>query len=324
MAAADESADVFGTHALRDAVLAAWRSSPTRFREDANSEEDLVRGGYRDRLVVELAQNAADAAARDGRPGRVLFRLRGGLLEVSNTGSALDAAGVESLAALRASAKRDGDTAQVGRFGVGFAAALAVCDSPVLRSTQGGVRFSAAETLAAVRAEPSLADEVARREDQVPVLRLPFAESTPPEPGYDTTVVLPLRDADAVAVVHRLLDDVDAGLLLALPSLGEVVVETELTTAAHWRPRSLTTATSWCRTRAGPCAGGSGVRWARSRPSCWPTGPLRSGRIAAGQSPGPSRSTQKAARPDCRRRFRPCSTPPRPPTNRWRCRHCCW
>ncbi|MDH4353660.1 MAG: hypothetical protein OEW41_06725, partial [Actinomycetota bacterium] len=203
-------------------MLAAWRSSPTRFREDANSEEDLVRGGYRDRLVVELAQNAADAAARDGRPGRVLFRLRGGLLEVSNTGSALDAAGVESLAALRASAKRDGDTAQVGRFGVGFAAALAVCDNPGLRSTQGGVRFSAAETLAAVRAEPSLADEVARRQDQVPVLRLPFPESTPPEPGYDTTVVLPLRDADAVAVVHRLLDDVDAGLLLALPSLGEV------------------------------------------------------------------------------------------------------
>ena len=231
MTAADESADVFGTLALRDAVLAAWRGSPTRFREDANSEEDLVRGGYRDRLVVELAQNAADAAARVGRPGRVRFRLRADRLEVSNTGSALDAAGVESLAALRASAKRDGDADQVGRFGVGFAAVLAVCDSPALRSSQGGVRFSAAETLAAVQHEPSLAAEVERRGHQVPILRLPFPDSTAPDAGYDTTVVLQLRDPDAVALVHRLLAEVDAALLLALPSLSEVVVET----GAHHR-----------------------------------------------------------------------------------------
>ena len=54
--------DPFQTAALRDGVLAAWRDSPTRFREDANAEEDLYLGGYRDRLFVELAQNAADAA----------------------------------------------------------------------------------------------------------------------------------------------------------------------------------------------------------------------------------------------------------------------
>jgi hypothetical protein len=44
---------------LRRRVLAAWTDSPARFREDANAEEDLVLGGYRDRLLVELAQNAA-------------------------------------------------------------------------------------------------------------------------------------------------------------------------------------------------------------------------------------------------------------------------
>jgi len=42
------------------------RGSPTRFREDANAEEDLRLGGYRDRLLVELAQNAADAAGSGG------------------------------------------------------------------------------------------------------------------------------------------------------------------------------------------------------------------------------------------------------------------
>ncbi|MGH3403816.1 MAG: hypothetical protein ACRDRJ_15155, partial [Streptosporangiaceae bacterium] len=58
--------DPFGTAGLRRRVLAAWAASPARFREDANAEEDYALGGYRDRAVVELAQNAADAAARAG------------------------------------------------------------------------------------------------------------------------------------------------------------------------------------------------------------------------------------------------------------------
>ncbi|MDQ1294137.1 MAG: hypothetical protein QG608_2020, partial [Actinomycetota bacterium] len=56
--------DPFGTAGIRRRVLAGWTDSPIRFREDANTEEDLALGGYRDRVVVELAQNAADAAIR--------------------------------------------------------------------------------------------------------------------------------------------------------------------------------------------------------------------------------------------------------------------
>ena len=59
--------DPFGTAALRAAVLDAWAASPTRFREDANAEEDLRLGGYADTWFVELAQNAADAAGSAGR-----------------------------------------------------------------------------------------------------------------------------------------------------------------------------------------------------------------------------------------------------------------
>ena len=59
--------DPFGTAALRKSVLDAWAASPTRFREDANAEEDLRLGGYADTWFVELAQNAADAAGSAGR-----------------------------------------------------------------------------------------------------------------------------------------------------------------------------------------------------------------------------------------------------------------
>ena len=154
-------------------VLAAWTASPARFREDANAEEDLVRGGYRDRLLVELAQNAADAAARAGVPGRLRLELAGETLRAANTGAPLDADGVQGLATLRASAKRD-EHASVGRFGVGFAAVLAVSDEPAVVSTAGGVRFSAARTRAEVDALPALAGELERRGGAVPVLRLPW------------------------------------------------------------------------------------------------------------------------------------------------------
>ncbi|MET8581095.1 molecular chaperone Hsp90 [Streptomyces collinus] len=241
---AAEGADPFGTARLRRGVLDAWATSPARFREDANAEEDLVLGGYRDRLVVELAQNAADAAARAGTPGRLRLTLRDGVLVAANTGAPLDATGVESLSTLRASAKRDvQDThGAVGRFGVGFAAVLSVTDEPAIIGRHGGVRWSLAEarTLAAdtARHSPGLGDEIRRRDGHVPLLRLPFAaEGSAPEP-YDTAVILPLRDTAATDLAERLLDAVDDALLLALPGLDEVVVEVDGETPRTLRRRT--------------------------------------------------------------------------------------
>ncbi|MGW9134612.1 sacsin N-terminal ATP-binding-like domain-containing protein [Streptomyces sp. NPDC055681] len=232
---ATEGADPFGTARLRRGVLDAWGAGPARFREDANAEEDLALGGYRDRLVVELAQNAADAAARAGVPGRLRLTLHPGdagnaVLAAANTGAPLDATGVESLSTLRASAKREGHESAVGRFGVGFAAVLAVSDEPAVVGRHGGVRWSLAEARGLARqaavGSPGLGDELRRRDGHVPLLRLPLpAEGTAPD-GYDTVVVLPLRDGVAEDLVGRLLAAVDDALLLTLPGLEEIVIDT--------------------------------------------------------------------------------------------------
>ncbi|MCF2529434.1 sacsin N-terminal ATP-binding-like domain-containing protein [Yinghuangia soli] len=219
--------DTFATAGLRRAVLDAWAAQPARFREDANAEEELALGGYRDRLVVELAQNAADAAARTGVPGRLRLTLRDGVLAAANTGDPLHADGVLALSTLRASAKRDEGPGTVGRFGVGFAAVLAVSDEPAVLSRTGGVRWSLREAQELAEAVVEIADEVVRRDGAVPVLRLPLpAEGTPPE-GYDTVVVLPLRDGPAADLAARLLAEIDDALLLTLSGLGEIVVETD-------------------------------------------------------------------------------------------------
>lgn len=192
-------------------------------------------GPYRDRVIIELAGNAADAAAAVGAPGRLLLRLTEvagtPTLLAANTGAPLDAAGVAALSSLRASAKIDPATdisptpperPEIGRFGVGFAAVLAVCDEPTIGSRHAAVRFSAAETRTALAADGQPSGS------QVPVLRLGFTDPTRPPDGYDTVVVLPLRDDVALATVRRLLAAVDDPLLLALPALAHVDIRDDL------------------------------------------------------------------------------------------------
>lgn len=200
--------DPFGTEALRASVLRAWADSPTRLTEDTNAERDLRVGAYRDRLFVELAQNAADAALAAGVPGTVRVSVVDGELRFANTGAPLDARGVASLSSLRASAKEG----MVGQFGVGFAAVLAVSSEPRVISRTGGVAFSEARTREAVQ------------RDEVPVLRLPWpVEEQVPE-GFDTEVRLPLRDGvDPDELLNRLSGEVE-DLLLVLPWLARVEV----------------------------------------------------------------------------------------------------
>ncbi len=241
----DSQADPFGTAGLRRTVLEAWSASPARFREDANAEEDYALGGYRDRVIVELAQNAADAAARAGVPGRLWLTLHDSTLVAANTGAPLDAAGVAALSTLRASSKRDlapgavRRTAEttVGRFGVGFAAAAAVSDEPHIASLTGAVTWSRTAAAGLIREIPGVAAELARRSGQLPVLRLPFAAAGAPPEGFATAVTLPLRDETAVLLVERLLAETGPALLLALPALASIEIAidgvTRALTAAH-------------------------------------------------------------------------------------------
>jgi hypothetical protein len=228
----DSQSDPFGTAELRRRVLDAWAASPARFREDANAEEDYALGGYRDRVIVELAQNAADAASRGGVPGHLRLTLRGGTLVAANTGAPLDAAGVAALSTLRASSKRGPAAAQnaVGRFGVGFAAAVAVSEEPRIASRTGAVAWSRSGARELVQQLPAVAAELAGRSGHVPVLRLPFAADGAPPEGFATAVTLPLRDEDAVQLLRRLLAETGPALLLALPALATIEIEADAAT----------------------------------------------------------------------------------------------
>ncbi len=174
-----------------------------------------MRAGYRDRLLTELAQNAADAAARGGAPGRVAVWVDAAGLHVANTGVPLDVSGVHALTALRASAKSEAGST-VGRFGVGFTAVVAVSEEIEFRSSAGSVRFSRAETWNTLRDNDI---HIPADGFQPPVLRLAWPVSDAPADGFDSEIVLRLRpdiDPDSLLAAMRVEA---ADLLLELPAL---------------------------------------------------------------------------------------------------------
>ncbi|MFT3899165.1 MAG: hypothetical protein QM728_02835 [Gordonia sp. (in: high G+C Gram-positive bacteria)] len=207
----------FGVDARRDAVLAAWRASPTRLIEDARTEADLAEVGYRDRLFTELAANAADAAAATGVPGTIAaWHGDDGALHVANTGRPLTPEGVDSLLALRVSAK-DGDGQTVGRFGVGFAAVVPVADRVEIRSTTGSLVFDCDRTAQLV-ADLDLAGE------RAPLLRLAWSGDGRPADGFDTEIVLHPRAGVDVDDLLADIADQACDRLLELPAMGTVRV----------------------------------------------------------------------------------------------------
>ncbi|MGY0503079.1 sacsin N-terminal ATP-binding-like domain-containing protein [Nocardia sp. FBN12] len=216
--------DPFGTAQLRAGVLAAWRDSPTRLREDSASEADLVAAGYRDRLLTELAQNAADAAAKAGVAGELIVRVLDGRLHVANTGAPLSVSGVHALTALRASGKSD--TTEVGRFGVGFTAVRSVGDEIEVRSTTGSIRFSRTATLNDLHdIGITIPDDLASIAP--PVLRLAWPVPTTPLAGTDTEIVVHLRDdIDHEALLDAMRAEAP-DLLLELPALQRIRIESD-------------------------------------------------------------------------------------------------
>lgn len=108
-----------------EACLAVYREDRTRIEQDANNELRIAEGGYRNRQLYELLQNAVDAAQDGG--GRLEVRLTADTLYVANDGAPFDEPGVKAVMASDLSPKND---ERIGRFGIGFKSVLAVTAEP--------------------------------------------------------------------------------------------------------------------------------------------------------------------------------------------------
>lgn len=143
-------------------TLISYESQPLLIVEHANQEQDTARGGYADRQVVELVQNAADQLS-DGVGGRIELRLTGSFLYCADDGEPFDSEGVKALLFSYLSPKRGND--KIGRFGIGFKSVLGVTSRPEVFSRTGSFRFDADWALEQIRSVVSDAE-------RTPILRL--------------------------------------------------------------------------------------------------------------------------------------------------------
>jgi len=147
-------------------AIRAYSAKPTLITEHANHEESIRTGGYANRTLLELVQNAADAMAGTtggSALGRVEIVLDpgSGVLYCANSGHPFTKAGLVAITHAHLSGKR-GD--EIGRFGLGFKSVLAVTDSPQVLSRSVAFEFNSSEAQAAIR-------EIGAVDRRLPILR---------------------------------------------------------------------------------------------------------------------------------------------------------
>lgn len=183
--------------AHREAALGSFRSNPHLVSEQGAQEDSFRTGGYADRQVLELVQNAADASNR----GRVELRLVGGALYCANEGRAFTEKGLIAICQAYLSAQ---DGAQMGRFGLGFKSVLGVTSQPFIFSRSVSVGFDAS------RAREELS-RIAPAATAYPVLRLPYEVDVATEMAADPVLADLARWA--VTVVRLSLDQPSEALM---------------------------------------------------------------------------------------------------------------
>ncbi|WP_406081234.1 DEAD/DEAH box helicase family protein [Streptomyces zaomyceticus] len=194
-------------------VLQTYAVDPGLIPEHANGERRITQGGYGDRQLFELVQNAADEIA-DQPGGSVHVVLTETHLYCANEGSPVTPEGAETILRMSMSRKRGG---QIGRFGVGVKSVLVVTDAPQFFSSTGSFGFDREWAYSQIRSVAGVTTRLGE-EFEAPVLRmarpLDDAAERAADPvldellGWATTVVrLPLLDGAA----ERLGKDMHGG-----------------------------------------------------------------------------------------------------------------
>jgi len=101
----------------------AYLAKPAFLLKDSRTEAQTT-ADYAGRELLELVQNAADAASETGGGGRVLIEVNGDTLYVANTGEYFRKRGVAALMTAHTSDKPTRAARMIGAKGLGFRAGL--------------------------------------------------------------------------------------------------------------------------------------------------------------------------------------------------------
>ncbi|MFE0493124.1 DEAD/DEAH box helicase family protein [Streptomyces albidoflavus] len=152
-----------------ETVLRTYQVDPGLVQEHANGERRITQGGYGERQLLELVQNAADEIA-NAPGGKLHVVLTEDHLYCANEGTPVTPEGAETILRMSVSRKRGG---QIGRFGVGVKSVLSVSDSPQFFSDHGAFGFGFDRDWSAAEIAEALGlDGAADLSMETPVLRM--------------------------------------------------------------------------------------------------------------------------------------------------------
>ena len=210
----------------------------------------MVGTQYGDRVLYELIQNAHDAHRDDDR-GRIVVRLvirseTDGTLYVANGGSAFRRRDVDAIKNLATTAKEIGEG--IGNKGLGFRSIEALTDDVRIFSRRGRsesdrfdgycFRFATVDEIEDLLRERGIDAATARNvAGTVPRYLVPLPLAEAPDDvvsyarrGYASTIVVPLRTAEAIELAKsqvQALAGLDVPLLLFLDRIAEFRIDVE-------------------------------------------------------------------------------------------------
>lgn len=98
-------------------TLNAYAAQHALVEEHVGIEQSILSGGYGNRQIFELIQNASDAIEAGGVPGTIEILLTEDALYCANEGAAIETDGVTAILMSHVSRKKG---SQIGHFGVGL------------------------------------------------------------------------------------------------------------------------------------------------------------------------------------------------------------
>jgi Domain of unknown function (DUF3883) len=161
---------------MRAETSAGYMLKPDWMLGHYRGERSAARD-YADRELLELVQNAADAATEAGEPGRIRIEVTRHGICVANSGMPFNKSGVRSLMTAHTSDKADRQENLIGAKGLGFRALLNWTAEPYISSGELEIGFNQEHSIKTAREISTQSHKLAQlieSHSPVPAPILPF------------------------------------------------------------------------------------------------------------------------------------------------------
>ncbi len=209
--------------------------SPQLIIENYNHEQENIYS-YNGRQLLEMLQNADDAAGKNGCEKKVLIALEDDILTIANHGHAFSKGGLESILYSNLSPKVM-EQNMIGQKGLGFRSILSWAQEITISSGEVNLVFSRQNAISFLEnvmyQNNSVKEFISTKiEEPYPIatLRVPaISEVHPPlSEIFDTVITIKLKEDIRDDVQKQIMTLVDSETLLFLNNLEEIVLKSPL------------------------------------------------------------------------------------------------